>query len=582
MKHNFSFSKLGSSAVQSTLVALICLLVACVSADPLPFDEDIDAGPTQDVARDESPDRNIADRTIPDIADDTSDETDDVISDVATDTASDAGQDPVEDRSTDLTVEDELSDGVTEDIIDASDAAGDKDGTVIDTTADAGSDLDADLDVEPDIAPSFDEPECLSDADCLDGAKPVCSLVAGSYGYTNRCIAGVGSGDGGSTCFGSSGGLQCETGHCLFGSYCQSPCQSDDDCTDAECRTTTLTVDDRGTPLDVDDDLTQSFDLCLPVGTGSLEPCDERSDCPVLQACGIHDDALLGLETRCRGLNLVGEREGTCDIGFECSSSNCIGGSFCHWACHEDLDCALEECFTINLRNETGDSETFRTCVPTCVTDDDCDSAEYCSWFQDVEPENELIYICDDRVSSGSGTSGADCATNNDCSSNVCLTSGICLGACDTETDDGCATDTFCYEDSFFINFDPGTPDDETDNALLGMDTCFPDLGSWAPCTSDATCAAEEYCDIRSNGDVTAVASRCVTAEGVGSAGSVCEEHIDCASGDCDDGRCFGLCTPGSEECAEGSTCQRQAFRIDFFGDDDTSNDILTTLNVCR
>ncbi len=590
MKDRFPFSRLDFSAARAILLTAVCLLVACVSADALPTDEDLDTSPTTDVARDETPDRNIADRTVPDTGDDIeADPSTDAVEDATntdlaadqTDSQADLGQDPVEDGTTDQADQNEVSSDLdvdARDISDVGDLVPDKDGVDDDSAADLG----ADPDVEPDIAPTFDEPECLSDADCLDPGTPVCSLVAGTYGYTNRCIARVGAGDGGSPCFGLSPGLMCETGHCLFGSYCQAPCLTSDDCAEGECRALTLTVDDRGTPLDVDDDVTQSFDLCIPVGTGSLAPCDQRSDCPPLQACGIHDDALLGLQTRCRGLNLLGEREGFCDIGFECSSSNCIGGSFCHWPCHSDSDCSLTDCFPVNLENATGHAETFRSCIPPCVTNDDCDSGEFCSWFQDVEPENELIYLCGDQVSSGSGLSGAECSTNNDCISNLCLTSGVCLGACNVEDNAGCATDTFCYEDSFFISFDPDTPEDATDDALLGMNTCSADRGSWDLCTADVGCGAGEFCEIRPNGDVTAVASRCVTAEGDSPAGSFCDVDEDCASGDCDANRCFGLCTLGSEECADGSSCQRSPFRIDFFADEDSSNDILTTLNVCR
>ena len=582
-------------------LTVVVLSLSCVSVEP-----SIDSVDHEDAGRIEGDQGDMAtdgrlDVSTPDSVDqapvDGTDSTEeppptDVGADQMVDGAEDLPQrdGPLEDIESDNSTEMDLAsdDGVTDQA--TTDTLNDGDGFADGDLTAHDADLDTDTTDSVDAADSADTtseidlgPEsCASSADCLADGAPICVIgETDDGGYATSCEAQAGVvGAGGSCSGGITADLFCQTGYCMFDTFCAAPCESSSDCERGTCDAFVFTVDDRGTAEDVDDDLTQTMDLCVPI-VGSLTPCDESADCPD-EICGLYTDSRLGMEERCEPPNLLGNDEGRCELASECATSVCIGGSFCYWACNEDADCTAGDCYPISLRGAAGVTGVVKTCLPTCKSDEDCRDSEFCDWYPDNEPESQLLYTCEELTGEAGLRSGAECGADAACRSGSCSSAGRCVGVCDPDTDAGCATGTFCYEDAFYINYDPETPGDTADDLHLSLNTCLPDRGSWSACETDRSCAASEACVLSPNSDLSAFQPRCRTNVGSKEPGEICADDTECRSGSCNGARCFGLCGAGAADiCQGGTTCVEQSFQIDFFGNDDPNDDVTGLLHVC-
>lgn len=565
------------------LCVALLLASGCASVDPVSETEDadqvrdgsgnLDAG-SDDTGQDDSTDTGTDDfGGDGGSADQTGDPgTEDTGEDDAGDTESTPEDQTEGDAQGDLADGQDLGDAT------ASDTANDD---AQDQTSDVGTDTppdttpdstpDTDPDTQSDVATDTGDGLCESNADCA-GATPVCALVRQANGYVGRCQARVGAGEAGAICLVDA---NCESDHCLWG-FCAGLCASSDDCGLEECRDLVLTVDNQGTEDNTDDDETQTVKLCLPLG-GSLTPCDTQADCTNFEVCDIYGDSVLGFEERCQPPHVpaipvddVGSCSGT--GRFECTTADCIAGTFCFWACNEDTDCDEgQECEFFRYTQD-GASGNTASCRLPCESDGDCSDEATCDFGEDQDTPNELVQVC--RPEIGSGESGASCIEGTDCRTGLCSDSGECVGPCNPETDDGCASGTTCYVDAFWLVFDQdtvSTADDQYD----ALNTCYADRGSDDSCVTALDCPTGEYCQPLPNADASALRLACRSGVGTKRGGAGCTTDDECLSGSCNEDRCLETCTVVDEGtlCKNTTSCIRQSWDWDVFGTPDDDND---------
>jgi hypothetical protein len=271
--------------------------------------------------------------------------------------------------------------------------------------------------------------------------------------------------------------------------------------------------------------------------------------------------------------------EGSVCTGGVCVASDLGGG------CTRDADCAPGD-FCLDPA-DVG-SEGARQCTRPCCASDDCDpDRRFVCWSAPTGAGSFCRLAADvDRVSGGSGKSGAPCTHDAACRSGTC-SDGRCA--------DTCCSDTPCTDEGQVCRFVPG-PAGQAEGFR-----CAPPVADqkqrYQACSSDAECAsglclqivpdqtsrctvpccASDACGVTPDkGTPVACApalvkgvwvracSRLVTGQAMGEVGTPCHEGADCRSGACDASkRCTDTCCTDDGCGARGSfVCRPTADQV--------------------
>lgn len=232
--------------------------------------------------------------------------------------------------------------------------------------------------------------------------------------------------------------------------------------------------------------------------------CEDASDCPSGQECvggACQDPPPTGGGEVCSPCTESGECGGATDICLTYPN----GSGYCGRNCTDDSDCGGDTCRTLSngarqcIRLVGGEASCEGDTPPPgeCTSDSGCEANERC----DAEAGRCV------GENAGGADIGAPCVDGGQCASNTCLL-GTCTRTCDWPSG-ACPENHYC---------------DGTATGACGVAMCRPGVA------------------------------------GLGSLGSTCSGHGQCASLHCQDGTCRQPCIPGSvDSCGDGRICQAGA-----------------------
>ncbi len=467
-------------------------------------------------------------------------------------------------------------------------------------------------------------PPCTDNSDCTSSLYPNCDTVLGTCfapcGADGDCPNGgicgfVGAGlcsapqcTGDNDCNPPS--TVCETGRCVVGCTSHTDCAASERCRLItaplyHCEARDCTADANCTPpstvCDTDGGANPTGGGYCVSGCSSYDDCPLGYDCTAATgACSVHDYG---------------------DVGSPCTSNS--------------------DCSNCNSGQGIDDGSGTMVCTALCCTQHDCPADYACRPVTDGA--GGAIDACQPLEGNNqNGRRGTACGQNSDCRSNVCM--GTCLDTCCTDkncdsaaacqtagsgvtacqsgpqTDDlgalGCMTgSTSCNARMCFALWQPGpqasgnacdpasggtsTCPPYYDNACVdfagssvadGIDDCVYDF-CLAPCCKTSDCASSvtgdsffcgsalfssagdmDVCLANSSGSTSADNNKSCTGNtaatdcpsklcsAAGSNTGVCLPRLDTGAGCSDDAQCISaMCDPGTGKClarlAEGGTC---------------------------
>ncbi len=157
------------------------------------------------------------------------------------------------------------------------------------------------------------------------------------------------------------------------------------------------------------------------------------------------------------------------------------------------------------------------------------------------------------------------CHDNTDCDGDdICVVDDSDQGICESPDDDvgdgdSCDDDTQCESGSCVDEVCVSECGDDTD--CLEMWSCDADGICQPPtCASDGDCPTQQFCSISADGD--ALQATCLPDNDGGDAGHNCDDHGDCRSRYCVDGRCSAPCDDG-EFCGTNQICEETLVSLD-------------------
>ncbi|HEY3358551.1 MAG TPA: choice-of-anchor D domain-containing protein [Polyangia bacterium] len=359
--------------------------------------------------------------------------------------------------------------------------------------------------------------ECNTAGGCVDGYCCNTTCSAGSCDVCNGAALGF-TGATNGTCSsapaGWAGSPSCTPYFCGGGTTCASTCATDSDCVAA--------------------DYCDSTSHCAARKTQG-NACNLTTDCKVAGAC--------------RECNTAGG----CVDGY-CCDTTCSGGScdVCNGAALGLSGATNGTCF-VAAAGWTGSpscSPYFcgggATCASTCTTDADCVVTDYCDATGHCAAQKLQGNAC--NLAADCKAAGCrECATVGGCVDGYCCNTTCSGGSCDVCNGAvlglGGATNGTCFT---------------APAGFAGSPTCSPYVcggGAACPatCTSDAQCAAADYCD---------ATGHCVAQK---AQGNTCNLTTDCkvagacrecgTAGGCVDGFCCNTsCNGGSCDVCNGAT----------------------------
>ncbi len=348
---------------------------------------------------------------------------------------------------------------------------------------------------------------------------------------SNGSVVFVGSN--GASCMAGTG---CSSGFCVSGFCCNSACGLCGDCSLTGSRGTCV-ISGTGTPGIAP---TCSPYVCSGSAVTCPTSCASDANCAAGFWCNAASQCVAALANA-----------GACVRGRMCSSGNCTDGVCCNSACAGDCNrCDLfgsvGTCTTAPLGNGGKNDTTGVTpacgayvcngtataCPTTCSTDANCAAGNYCSGTSCV-PVLANASAC---------TRGAMCTSGN-CVDGACCASASCLGDCNRCDLGGGTCATAPAGNGGKSDTTGATP---SCGAYLcnGTATACP-----TTCSTDANCAAGNYCS----------GTSCVPV--LANAGA-CTRGAMCSSGNCVDGACCASasCPGDCNRCdLGGGTCATAA-----------------------
>lgn len=353
----------------------------------------------------------------------------------------------------------------------------------------------------------------------------------------------------------------------------------------------------------------RTYGLCYGSSTTKnryLDTCATSAGCDDWQVCsvGLNREAPTEIVNTCK--RPVGETKNFngCNADADCETGFCVGfnvkdesgfAGHCQQACDSDSQCgagAVGACtrVPVEARNAAGVLEvgSVNTCVPQCDERTDCSAADgaVCA-LQSNGTGAPWTTRCVPLVGTLKG--GGHCTEHDQCESGTCLLfgsspSGICLGFCSkaADCDAGYAGE---FPNHYLISDCPEAGVRPYRAAAGGVGIApagFPEGPALAAapicwgreCHRDAECRTTPERGLRACVPLNDPSSptkkpvlRCAPAVGTVSAGGVCLNNSECASGQCIDWadkkgdpsqpkRCYGPCVYGEGDCVAGSACE--------------------------
>lgn len=385
---------------------------------------------------------------------------------------------------------------------------------------------------------------CTEDADCPEAARCDPRFAEGPTCYWRGAI-----GDG-EACAADD---DCASGRCHAG-RCLVRCPTGD------CAVGTVCVD------------FETVDLCAPM------PLPEGA------ACGIADTCVEG--TRCEGGRCLPDCSAGCPTRAVCIGATCQPRCATDADCGPGLMCNRFDGFApfCDLRGEASPGEA-------CARAADCASG-LCfngacrpSCAGGCGPDEGCVTLADGMwcLPVGDGLVGDPCVRDDACRSGLCVglrcatpcpdagcpdgtrcralrAGGFCVADCDPVAALGCRLDEICapypsdagglcvpLDDRAAIGA-PCTDLDACTAAAVGCLTSLDGTRCRAPCAADIDCSPDETCAMGQP-----MLGACMP-RGMGMDLAPCDDHGDCASAWCADGRCVRPCE-GDVDCGVGAWC---------------------------
>jgi hypothetical protein len=319
-------------------------------------------------------------------------------------------------------------------------------------------------------------------------------------------------------------------------------CASDADCDGGSCRDGYCCATTCG--------------ACATCGaTGSVGTCKPFAGAA---GTGTEHDVCTGTKA-CNAAGACTKKIGeACVTGADCTSGNCVDGYCCNTACTAGCEVCNATPGTCTAAPKGSGGRvgcgaalcdgTSHTCATSCTSDADCSSTGYC---------NGTTCVSTLSVS-------ATCARDRMCASGSCR-DGVCCGSACNGACQACSVAKGATKDGTCTNL-PATTEPA---ACLGY-KCSGTSGACATsCTTDASCAAGNYCDgafcqpARKLGDTCTRTSQCAT-------GATCADGVCCnaaCSGTCEacaadhkeSGDASGTCGPAKSGTDPGDKCPATA-----------------------